>query len=370
MKQLGNDAPRPVIEAAATINDVAQLAGVSRATASRVLGDYGAVKAETRQKVLAAATELGYVANVIARSMRAGTTQTLGLVIAEIGLSVFDTAMRVVIDSARTHGYQVLVSNTNEDLQAERTAIRVMLEKQVDGLVVVPSSVTDLDFLQPANLQGRPVVLLDRALPTLTLTSVAGDNRQGSRDAVAHFIANGHTRIGLVVFTANIHGHTPGRPDGLISSIHDRIEGYCEAMMAAELPVNPAWVHFTGDAEASAWAAVHTILDQDDAPTALLASNANMSLAVLKVAKDRHLRIGGDLSLIGFDNAPWASIITPSITVVNLPIEDMARVAVENLIGQIASAQSAGSVELPMNLVVRESVADLRTVNTENRAER
>ncbi|KFF60209.1 hypothetical protein JF66_05930 [Cryobacterium sp. MLB-32] len=361
---MGNDAPLPILSAPATINDVAQLAGVSRATASRVLGDYGTVKAETRTMVLGAAARLGYVANVIARSMRAGTTQTLGLVIAEIGLSVFDTAMRVVIDSARAHGYQVLVSNTNEELEAERTAIRVMLEKQVDGLIVVPSSVTDLDFLNPKNLQGRPIVLLDRTLAPLGLTSVTGANRQGAMDAVAHFIENGHTRIGLVVFTANIEGQTPEQPAGLISSINDRIAGYYEAMAAVGLAVNPAWVCFAGDADVSASAAVEGILDAADAPTALLASNGNMSLAVLKVAKARGLLIGRDLSLVGFDDAPWASIITPSITVVNLPIEEMARVAVENLIGQISAAPDARSSELPMNLVLRESVADLRTAST------
>lgn len=363
MEQSGNDAPLPILDAAATINDVARLAGVSRATASRALGDYGTVKAETRETVLAAAERFGYVPNVIARSMRAGTTQTLGLVIAEIGLSVFDTAMRVVIDSARAYGYQVLVSNTNEELQAERTAVRVMLEKQVDGLIVVPSSVTELDFLAPKNLQGRPIVLLDRRLSPLGLASVTGDNRQGARDAMAHFFEKGHTKIGLVVFTANITGETPKQPSGLISSIEDRVAGYFSAMASAGLPVNPDWVRFTGDSEASACAAVEAILDSPDAPTALLASNGNMSIAVLKVAKARGLLLGRDLSLIGFDDAPWASIITPSITVVNVPMEEMAQVAVEKLIGRIsattATATADGSAQLPMTLVLRESVADL-----------
>lgn len=365
MKQLGNDAPEPLIEAPATINDVAQLAKVSRATASRVLGEYGAVKAETRATVLAAAARLGYVANVIARSMRAGTTHTLGLIIAEIGLSVFDTTMRVVIDSARAHGYQVLVANTNEDLEAERTSIRVMLEKQVDGLIVVPSSVTDLDFLSAASLRGRPVVLLDRTLAPLELASVTGDNRQGAMDAVAHLLELGHSKVGMVVFTANIQGATAQRPAGLISSIHDRVDGYYQAMADAGIEVGPTWVHYAGDAEDSATAAVDAILSGQDRPTALLASNGNMSLAVLRAVKARGGLIAQDVSLIGFDDAPWASIITPSLTVVNLPVEEMAKAAVENLIGQIsADLQTKGSVVLPMNLVLRESVADLRPAGT------
>jgi LacI family transcriptional regulator len=126
MKHLGNEAPL-------TIRDVALHAGVSRATASRALSDYGVVNSETRQKVQRSALELGYVPNVLARSMRAGKTQTLGLIITEVGLSVFDLAMRAVIEAAHRKGYQVLVANTNEDLTAERDSVRVCLRSRSTG---------------------------------------------------------------------------------------------------------------------------------------------------------------------------------------------------------------------------------------------
>ncbi|MFM9920241.1 LacI family DNA-binding transcriptional regulator [Lacisediminihabitans sp. H27-G8] len=365
MKQSGNEAPL-------TIRDVALHAGVSRATASRALSDYGVVNSETRDKVRRSAETLGYVPNVLARSMRAGKTQTIGLIITEVGLSVFDLAMRAVIDAAHRKGYQVLVSNTNEDLSAERDSMRIMLEKQVDGVILVPSAVHDLRFISPDALKGKPVTLLDRTLDSLDLPSVSADNRTGARDALDHFRANGHTRIGLVVVTANIHGQTSVRPDGLVSTLHDRTEGYLEGMAAAGLPVGDDWVWFAADGGETARQAVRSILDSADPPTAILGSNANVSLAMLSVAKERGLTVGVDISYIGFDDAPWAPVLTPGLTVVDLPIEAMAEAAVENLVAQIASGDAdtaretaLRSVVLPMRLVVRGSVGPVSgTVTT------
>lgn len=358
MKQSGNEAPL-------TIRDVAMHAGVSRATASRALSDYGVVNSETRDKVRLSAELLGYVPNVLARSMRAGKTQTIGLIITEVGLSVFDLAMRAVIEAAHLKGYQVLVANTNEDLTAERDSVRVMLEKQVDGVILVPSAVDDLRFISPDSLKGKPMTLLDRTLESLDIPSISADNRQGARDALDHFLENGHTRIGLVVVTANIHGETAVRPDGLVSTLHDRTEGYQEGMAAAGLPVHDGWVWFAADGGESARQAVRNILDSADSPTAILGSNANVSLAMLSVAKERGLRVGVDISLIGFDDAPWATVVTPGLSVVDLPIEAMAVAAVENLVAQITASDmpttAAGSVVLPMHLIVRGSVGPAPT---------
>lgn len=351
MKQSGNEAPL-------TIRDVAQHAGVSRATASRALSDYGIVNSETREKVRASAEFLGYVPNVLARSMRAGKTQTIGLIITEVGLSVFDLAMRVVIDAAHLKGYQVLVANTNEDLTAERESIRVMLEKQVDGIILVASSVDDLRFISPTALKGKPMVLLDRTLDSLELPSVSADNGTGARDALTHLLAHGHTRIGLVVVTANIRGVTSVRPDRLVSTLHDRTEGFLAGMADAGLPVHDDWMWFAADGGECARQAVRNLLDSPDPPTAIIGSNANVSLALLSVAKERGIIVGSDLSFIGFDDAPWASVVTPGLSVIDLPIEAMATAAVDNLVSQITEPPGSAreSVILPMRLIVRGSV--------------
>lgn len=375
MKQSGNEAPL-------TIRDVALHAGVSRATASRALSDYGVVHAETREKVQNSALVLGYVPNVLARSMRAGKTQTLGLIITEVGLSVFDLAMRAVIEAAHRKGYQVLVANTNEDLAAERDCVRVMLEKQVDGVILVPSAVDDLAFIGPSSLKGKPMTLLDRTLDSLDIPSVTADNRNGAREALRHLLAKGHTRIGFVVVTANIRGETAERPEGLVSTLHDRVEGYLSGMAEAGLAVDDGWLRFAADGGESARRAVRNALDCALPPTALLASNANVSLAILSVAKERGLIVGTDLSVIGFDDAPWAPVVTPGLTVVDLPIEAMAEAAVQNLVAQISAGGSGSatdghlpadgrereSVVLQMRLIVRGSVSDIRSTGTSENA--
>ena len=350
MTSSGNDA-HP------TINDVAERAGVSRATASRALADYGVVNSETRARVLEAASELGYVANVVARSMRAGSTKTIGLIITQVGLSVFDLAVRVVIDIAHTRGYQVLVANTNEDLVAERDAVRVMLEKQVDGLILVPSAVEDLRFLEPSALKSKPIILLDRSLPSPGMPSVTGDNRQGSRDAVAHLLEHGHERIGLIVSTANIRGVTSDRPPGLVSTLDDRVEGYLEELRSAGIEPRAEWTRYAGDSDALAADAAREVLTTTDRPSALIASNANVALAILRVAQELDLGVGPDISVIGFDDSPWAPVLTPGLTVVDLPIEDMARAALESLIEQITARTPGRTAVFPMRLIPRASVA-------------
>lgn len=347
----GNEAPP-------TVKDVAAHAGVSRATASRALSDYGVVNAETRERVRQSAEILGYVPNVIARAMRAGSSQTLGLIITEVGLSVFDLAMRVVIDAAHEKGYQVLVANTNESLSAEKDAVRVMLEKQVDGVILVPSAVDDVHFLSPAALKGKPLVLLDRNLPEHNLPSVTADNYRGALDAVEHFVTKGHERIGLIVSTSNILGVTTTRPDGLVTTLHDRVEGYLAGISTAGLETTEDWLQFSGDSGEAAVLAARRMLGAPDRPSAIIASNANVSLAILTAAKELGLVIGRDLSVIGFDDSPWAPVMTPALTVVDLPIELMAKTAVDLLIAQIAGESTPDrNVVLPMRLIPRESVA-------------
>ena len=131
-------------------------------------------------------------------------------------------------------------------------------------------------------------------------------------------------------------------------------------MAAAGLRVHDDWMWFASDAGESARQAVRNILDSADPPTAILGSNANVSLAMLSVAKERGLRVGVDISLIGFDDAPWAPVVTPGLSVVDLPIEAMAEAAVENLLAQITASDTptttTGSIVLPMRLIARGSV--------------
>src|ERR1700712_1780295 len=183
---------------APTLTDVAELAGVSRATASRALGGYGSVSPKVRNRVAVAALQLGYRPNVVARNVRTGTTSTIGVVVADMSNPFFAQTTRGVSDAARRHGYQVMVMNTDEDLETEKVGLEFLLSKRVDGIVVAAASRVASGHLADVHSEGFPVVLLDRRIDAMRVDQVTADNKTGAAAALAALIAAGHRRIAFV----------------------------------------------------------------------------------------------------------------------------------------------------------------------------
>ena len=346
---------------APTIIDVAELAGVSRATASRAMGSYGRISDNTAAVVRAAAEQLGYRPNEIARAMRAGKTKTIGLVIvADFTNAFFDRATKAIVDSAKARGYQVLITNTDEDIEVESQAVQVLLEKQVDGLIVVPSTSAAHNHLLPLRLGGRPVVLIDRSLAHINVTSVTTDDFSGTIEAVRHAVSLGHSRVGFLIAAAGILGRQDERPELLLSSVHERIEGFLQGSADCGIkPKQQTWI-FTVDEPRHAEAAVAALLDAPKGPTVIFTSNNDMALAVLKVAGNRQLVIGRDISLVTIDDSLWLSAMNPGITVVARPVEELGLIAVEKLIAEMENPSLAKEkIVLPTELIARGSVANL-----------
>src|SRR4051812_15382326 len=159
-----------------TIPDVAREAGVSPATAARALGAYGSVRPETRARVSAAAERLGYRPNELARSMITGKTNTIGAVVADIENPFFARTTRGITDAARAAGFEVILVNTDEDVNSERSALKVLLDKQVDGVVVAPASSQETGHLREAQECGAEIVLIDRRVAGLQADAVLIDN--------------------------------------------------------------------------------------------------------------------------------------------------------------------------------------------------
>ena len=344
-----------------TIVDVAQKAGVSRATASRALSNYGRINAETAKHVREVANSIGYVSNELARAMRSGKTSTIGLVIiADFTNAFFDRVTKSIVDSARGRGYQVLITNTDEDIAAERKAIETLIEKRVDGMIVVPSTAVVHDHLDTGRLGGTPVVLIDRRLEGVQLTSVTTDDFIGTEQAVKNAVSLGHRRIGFLIATADVIGATSERPKTLISSIQDRVNGFSQAATDAGIkPRAQTWL-FCQDDPAVSEAAVAAMLDAPKAPTVIMTSNNDMALAVLKVAGNRELVLGRDISLVTVDDSQWLAAMSPGVTVVARPVEQVGQIAVEKLIAEIEQpGQPTERIVLPTELIARGSVANL-----------
>jgi LacI family transcriptional regulator len=345
-----------------TIIDVARAAGVSPATASRALANYGRVAPTTVTKVKKAADELGYRPNDLARSMRSGTTRTIGLVIiSDFTNAFFDRATKAIVDSARANGYQVLISHTDEDIDVERLAVQTLLDKQVDGLIIVPSLTTDHAHLNANALGGKPIVIIDRLTQGIDATSVTTDDFFGTASAVRHAVSLGHTRLGFLISAFGVEGFTTTKPPQMLSVVSDRADGFRSGAKEAGIPQrHQQWV-YSQDVPAISEAAVAPMLDRQKSPTIIFTSNNDMALAVLPVAGNRGLTIGRELSLVTVDDSQWAAAMRPGITVIARPVERLGVLAVEHLVARIDTPTFAReAIILPTELIARGSVANLK----------
>lgn len=362
----------PKRTSAPTIVDVAREAGVSRATASRALSRYGRIAPATVESVERAAQRIGYRPNNIAQSMRAGKTQTIGLVmLADMTNAFFARATKAIVTSAKAAGYQVLVANTDEDPAVEQQAVETLLQMQVDGLIVVPSTSDEHGHLSPDHLRGTPVVLVDRRLDELSLSSITTDDVGGAAAAVRHAVERGHRRLGFVVAVGNLDGVSSRAVDGGVSTVRDRRAGFARGAKECAVPARDQVWRFCGGSAEDIEAAVESVLDQPEAPTIIFASNNDVALGVLRVAKARGITIGSELSLVAIDDSPWAEAMVPGLTVVARPVDELGAEAVRQLTAQISNPRGKRrQVVLPTTLISRDSVAALNGASPTRRRTR
>jgi LacI family transcriptional regulator len=227
-------------------------------------------------------------------------------------------------------------------------------------MIVVPSTAVVHDHLEAKRLGGTPVVLIDRRLEGVRMTSVTTDDFIGTEEAVRHAVSLGHRRFGFLIASAGVKGASSERPAVLISSIEERVNGFLNAAIEAGVkPKAQTWI-YCEDSPAITEAAVAKMLDAPKAPTIIMTSNNDMALAVLRVAGNRQLVLGRDLSLITVDDSQWLAAMTPGITVVGRPVEQVGQIAVEKLLAEIEDpGQPTEKIVLPTELIARGSVANL-----------
>src|SRR4051794_26472987 len=340
-----------------TIPDVARVAGVSAATAARALGGYGAVSPQTLASVRAAAEQLGYRPNELARSMITGKTNTIGAIVADIENPFFARVTRGITDAARAAGFEVILVNTDEDLASERSALKVLLDKQVDGVVVAPASSHEAGHLREAQECGADIVLIDRRVAGLEADAVLIDNRTAARDAVQRLLGAGHRRIALVTGSGFGDDEAPVAPRRL-STGTERIEGYLAALEAAGVPECAKYLRATAVDQPRAERLTAELLALDAPPTALFASDLVVALGALRAIQAAGLTIPAELTFVAFDDADWTTVLTPRLSVVAQPAYDMGVKAAKTLIDRI-NGNDAQPREylLPTTFVERESIA-------------
>lgn len=294
------------------IKDVAAAAGVSVATVSRALAG-GPVSEALRRRVDAAVAASGYRPNLSARRLRSQQAQTVGLIVSDIRNPFFTSVSRAVEDAAYAAGLRVILCNSDEDPDKEAMYLRLMEEERVTGVILSPTRGI-AEAQRPVD-PGYPVVLIDRAGPACGTDAVVLDNQQAAQALAEHLVAQGYRRIG------GLFGRTS-------STGAERQAGFAAALARHGLSAEARFILPTAEAaeaEALAW------LSTDDRPDALVASNAQSLLGVLRALRRLSLDVPKDIAVAGFDNEPWTELAGPGITVIEQPVYDIGRMAMAML---------------------------------------
>jgi LacI family transcriptional regulator len=287
--------------------------------------------------------ELDYRPNALARSLRQGKTNTLGLVLPDSANPFFAEISRSIEDEAFNKGYSVFLCNTELDTQRELFYVDVLSKKQVDGIIFVAAGdqADSLDFLAR---EGMPVVMIDRDLPDVQVDAVLPDHQLGGFLATQHLLQLGHTRIACIAGPSSI---TPSA---------ERITGYRNALEQANIPFDENLV-IRGDYHSqSGMDITHSILQMDPRPTAIFALNDLMALGALRAAAEAGCSVPGDLAVVGYDDLELSQFTNPPLTTIAQPKKEIGLLAVNLLVERISqNSRPPRRLVLPPELIVRRS---------------
>ena len=327
-----------------TIRDVARLAGVAPITVSRVINNSGYISDETQERVKAAITQLGYVPNTLARSLRSRQTSMLALVLTDITNPFWTTVARGVEDAASDAGFNLILCNTDESDEEQDRYLHALLQKQVDGVLLVPAH-NRPEPVQFIRRQNVPVVILDRRLEGQATDVVRCDSTTGAHELTSLLVSLGHCQIAALV-----------GPQG-VSTAEDRALGYRQALQEASLPCKVDQVIYGEFTIESGYAMTCQALALNPQPTALFAGNNFIAIGALKALRDAGLRVPEDVAVVGFDDLPATMVVEPFLTVAAQPAYEMGKRATELLLARLAGRAPEGYQEiiLPTELIVRRS---------------
>jgi LacI family transcriptional regulator len=331
-----------------TLKRIADQLDVSMSTVSRVLSGQARrhrISTQTETAVSNLARQFNFVPNQLARGLRLKKTLTIGLVIPDLSNPFFAGIAHQVALGARQHDYSVLLCDSHENIDLEVQALGLLRHRHVEGLVLCPvgTSAAHLEDLVQAQL---PIVLVDRYFPDLSLPYVAADNLTGAHEGTELLIGNGHRCIACL---QGVRGTSPNE---------FRVRGYQQALARHRLPVDASLIVGDSFGEQSGYIETKLLLRNRKDVTAIFAFSNLLALGALRALAEEHRRIPDDISIIAFDDQPYAAYLATPMTTVAQPFSEMGDVAVKLLFDQIQSPERepTGGILLPTNLIIRRSV--------------
>jgi LacI family transcriptional regulator len=330
-----------------TIKDVAKHANVSIATVSHVINDTRFVADETKNKVLSSMEELNYKPNAVARSLRKKESLIIGMVLPDNTNPYFAEMAWSIELASRNQGYSVILCNSDGDIKKEKFYINLLIEKQVDGVILVSAGESTENFLLLRESK-IPTVMVDRDSPNVNTDSVQIDNAACGEMATTHLIELGHERIACITGPREV---TPS---------FDRLTGYKNAIKSHGSALSEAYI-IRGDFKPhGGYLAAKKLMKLEHPPTAIFACNDLMAYGVIHAIAEAGFNVPQDFSLVGFDDIYLSTYINPPLTTIRQPRLEMGKEAVSTLITRIKNdVNYSRSVVLSAELIVRSSTRKL-----------
>jgi LacI family transcriptional regulator len=328
-----------------TIRDVAEKAGVSAMTVSRVINKQSGVSAKTRNRIEQALRELDYSPNRgPARQTRPGS-QLIGMIVPDLSNPFFAPLVRGAEQTASKAGYRMLICNSESDLRLERDYVDDLVTHDIAGLIIAPVSDRSKEHLDRLKQSGVPIVLLDRTIADFESDSVTVENKESAERITEHLIKIGHSKI---VFVSDSMDVSSGR---------ERRFGFDKAMHTAGIEVHENMIVTTTADIVGGQRAAQELLALDPRPTAIVAVNNMTALGIMASFRELGIRVPQDIALVCFDDVQHLAIISPVLTVIDQPADTMASVAAQMLVERMngKAGKASRTVRFPAKLIVRES---------------
>ncbi|EEY99958.1 ribose operon repressor [Vibrio sp. RC586] len=332
----------------ATMKDIARLAGVSTSTVSHVINKSRFVSDEIAERVNNAAQQLNYAPSALARSLKMNRTKTIGMLVTTSTNPFFGEVVKGVERSCYHQGYNLILCNTEGDNQRMKASINTLLQKRVDGLLLMCSTLEGerLDVFD--RYPDIPVVVMDWGPILFASDKIQDNSLQGGYMAAKHLIECGHKEIGCI--TGPLIRH----------QAQMRYEGYKRALAEAGLGIHPDWIIESDFECEGGYQAFEKLYERGKLPSALFVCNDMMAMGVIQAASQRGLRVPDDLSLIGYDDVHIAKFMTPALTTIHQPKYRLGKAAVDTLLYRLENPDTTAQVvQLEPTLAVRSSVRKL-----------
>ncbi|TXY05709.1 substrate-binding domain-containing protein [Vibrio mimicus] len=332
----------------ATMKDIARLAGVSTSTVSHVINKSRFVSDEIAERVNNAAQQLNYAPSALARSLKMNRTKTIGMLVTTSTNPFFGEVVKGVERSCYHKGYNLILCNTEGDNQRMKASINTLLQKRVDGLLLMCSTLEGerLDVFD--RYPDIPVVVMDWGPILFASDKIQDNSLQGGYMAAKHLIECGHREIGCI--TGPLIRH----------QAQMRYEGYKRALSEKGIAINPDWIVESDFECEGGYQAFEKLYERGKLPSALFVCNDMMAMGVIQAANQRGLRVPGDLSLIGYDDVHIAKFMSPALTTIHQPKYRLGKAAIDTLLYRLENPDTTAQVvQLEPTLVVRSSVRKL-----------